>query len=166
MGFVPAGVFTRFELQDADLTLAPGQLQVQPLEDTPAAWNASEGVALTILALLPETPLQAFGINVGLDLDETAEVRSVLDLTDVKPLAGLGATPELLAVSRRLRLDEHVVNVNVSRSDGTTRLDANHHFETPNARTAAEVLKGTVSRAVALTFKIASIAYGARGQEN
>ncbi len=162
MGFLPAGVFTRFQLQSAALTLAPGSLQVQPAADNDAAWGACETVALTVMDLLPETPVQALGINVGLDLDDTPEVRAVLEVRDLRALSELGGATEAVTVSRRVRLDGHVVNVSLSRTDGVIRLDANHHFEVSSAHAAAETLKGTVARARTLSFRIARTAYGAK----
>lgn len=163
LGFLPAGVFTRFDLENAALTVSPGNFQVQPQRDDDGSWGVCERVARIILQVLPETPIQAFGINVGLNLDNTDAVRSVLDLADLAALAGLGGTTEAVAIDRRLRLEGHIVNIHVTRSDNIIRLDANHHFEVGSAQAAVAMLDGAVSRARALTRRIVEAAYGAGG---
>lgn len=162
IGFLPVGVFIRFDIEHAAITLLPGQLQLQPLKDETAAWDACERVATTILRTLPETPVQALGINVGLDLDESPEVRAVIDLPDLGSLAVFGARIETVAVQRRVRLDDHQVNFTLTREAASVRLDVNHHFDTRTTAAAADAVEGAIARTLAVCSRIARDVYGTK----
>jgi hypothetical protein len=163
IGFLPVGIFIRFDIERAFLVILPGQIQIGPLEDAPEAWEDCERFARLILEKLPETPVQAFGINFGFDLEETAEVQAVMDLVDVGSLQRLGSTLELTAVVRRVRWGGHVVNLTVAQEGKTARLDVNHHFDVPGALAARDALQGAVRKALEFSMRIAKETYGARG---
>lgn len=162
MGFLPMGAFVQFEMPEVALIVVPGQFQVRPQRDDRSCWDAAEAMARKILKILPETPINAFGVNVGLDLDDSPELSAVLDLRDLDVLKALGGSTEVVAVHRRVQLDGHTCNVNVSRQGEVIRFDVNHHFDSASAAAAEAALDGCVARSRALSSRVAKACYGSK----
>lgn len=158
----PGGLMVRAVVGRVSVTVLGAQVLAQPLEHD--AFEECERVAVQVLAALPETPVPAFGINVGFDIDSPSEMLArVLTPPEGDALTQAGAAVRLVNARRQLTIGEDSVTVNVERELATeqVRLDFNHHFDvrTPAAKVAAPMLQGMVGPALRRSAELAR-AYG------
>jgi hypothetical protein len=165
-------VSTLFSQDRIAVTISPGQLQVSPElgDDEPFhdTFVRAERGALKILARLPETPIRAFGINLGFIVEEaSASLDAVLQPSDVVALKAARVEVESTIVVRRLLVDRRIVNLSVSSGETPTgrpiRVDFNYHFDAP--ATAATDIPGGLIGAWRTCVRLCDALYGIKAVE-
>jgi hypothetical protein len=132
------------------ITFVPSldNLLIEPASLEEAALSSAEDKAVTILEMLPHTPIAAFGENFQfMDNQPTPDLLRVFELNDD---AGerIEAENELssTSITTSLQLSDCLLNLSRQFSDGRLTLKFNFHYETTTAADAAQKLRGSFSR--------------------
>jgi hypothetical protein len=135
--FGDAGLLMRFETATASLLVGGTQVMLSPHALDDATLLATEAIAATLLQLLPETPVRAFGINFGYWLDAKGRSADELERLD----QGRGGTAEWPRVNRIHRVgtvdraDGAVLNITLGRlGPSALGLDLNEHHPCPSGK--------------------------------
>jgi hypothetical protein len=160
---------TMFRQDRTAVTISPVQLQVSPELDSSEPFEETfvraERAATAILTRLPETPVRAFGINLGFVVDEScALLEAVLLPPDGPALLAAGVRVGATSIVRRLLVDGGIVNLTVTTGETATgrplRLDFNHHSDTVSSELAIGTIPGALGRAWGISVHLAREVYG------
>lgn len=143
------------------LGVEDGRLFVLPRVSTNESFAEVERVALDVLRLLPQTPLNGVGFNVGYDIDDApADLQKVFDLADAPALATRKLSPVATTVSRTFATERGLLRMALHcEPDQAIRLDLNRHHDARNAAAASAVVPGGVSAAFADASNLAQELY-------
>jgi len=158
----------RFGTKDVELVVTSSSVQLRPRRVEQGVFDVVEDVAVRLLETLRETPVRAFGINFGYDVErEGKPLKELVDLQRGRPArtTRISRSFEIGSESGR-RGERAVMNVVLADpTDGALHLDFNEHHDAepasghaPGAR-AAERLKGRVSRAREMAQEMANELY-------
>jgi hypothetical protein len=153
--------WSRF-VDDVQLQVSPELDSSEPFEET---FVRAERAATAILTRLPETPVRAFGINLGFVVDEScALLEAVLLPPDGPALLAAGVRVGATSIVRRLLVDGGIVNLTVTTGETATgrplRLDFNHHSDTVSSELAIGTIPGALGRAWGISVHLAREVYG------
>lgn len=141
---------TQFSGGGVQLQVVPGRLEFRFLA-FPIDCARIEKLARDCLDRLPQTPVQAFGMNAGFDVDSPSEnLLRLTSLDDEQQLSMFG-TLSKRAVLRELRRDDNTkLRVRLTRSDEGFQLNLNLHKQVDaDALRASELFtEGTIRRAL------------------
>jgi hypothetical protein len=142
---VTGGLIAQYSTPKVILTILPGRVDFKWRERSSNAAQEAEAAALRTLLALPETPIEAVGINLGFDVESVDCVLEVFMPPDATRLASTGAEVKTVALSRSLVLGQTTVTMVVGRNQaGQVQIDFNHNLPNLNrtGKSAAEVLRG------------------------
>jgi hypothetical protein len=133
----------------------PGRVEICPHSNDPAVLARAEALADKLLALLPETPVTAFGINFRFSATtQDARLRQVFAAMDDDKLRSFGAI-EGASMIWKMRTAGSLLTLNVERSDAGYVASLNHHHAvSANAGAAREPLRGAATRAWKLSGEV------------
>jgi hypothetical protein len=134
--------------EKVELLITSNKLQARPLQADDGTFGHVELVVRRLLDKLPETPVQAVGVNVAYDV--AAAERSIGDVlvpSDSDALRSVGTEIQMTGVQRRLKYDTWILNLTIEQeSAGKINLHLNYHFDInpPSASSASGVLSDKV----------------------
>lgn len=142
------GLAAQYSADGVELQVLPGRLELRSTS-LPIDHARLERLAADCLGQLPETPVQAYGINGGFDFAAPPEAfAQLLSFSDEAALAPFGKVEKRLLVRELVRTDSSL-SINVAQAKGRFQVDLNvHRPVNADARRAKELLpEGSVKAA-------------------
>jgi hypothetical protein len=143
-----AGAVMFYKMSNVMLVASAGKIEFKPLKNEDAAFNAVEESAKTVLKHLPETPVEACGINFGFDATDASLGPQVVALGDTGALSKAQASVLSTRITHAIEYAGGRFNFTVEHETGkpALRIDFNHHFSVRSSHEAHTVLDGNTVR--------------------
>lgn len=104
--------------------------------------SSAEEMARKVLSALPETPMQAIGVNFSYIEDFPSDsLRAVFNDNDPKELAEMGWAINERKVVRRLTRRDDTLNLAMTYDGNTVTFDLNYHMDTSSNEAARLAIK-------------------------
>lgn len=166
--FAPGGVAFRIrvgqlvlEVTRQQLLFRPDEILGQHLSDE--LFSDMESAAVKVLRRLRETPVRAVGVNLGFDISKPpSSFTGLFDLNDEGLISSVGAVVGSTTITRKLWVENGLLNLTARRDGGPCRLDFNYHHDASSADDAVAKLS---DRVVGLKHKAVAFASAVYGLE-
>ena len=132
-----------YQDEDVSLTVEPIRLVFRARHSTPACVGKVERMAVSVLEILPQTPVSAVGVNFG--FTDGAPDDRLLDIFNFKDNAEIGSQGwdvQTRTITRLMRRDGRILNLTLNHTAGSVEIDTNFHCDVASANEAADTLKG------------------------
>lgn len=166
VSFSTSGLTTRFVVDAVVVSVTNAFLHILPRRGDAATQKLLEAIADRSLEWLPETPITGFGINFGFDVAEANEPIDSLFRGPCDEVSAIAATVDSINITRSVRVDDHTLNISLSRSAESIKLDMNHHFDARSATDARAKLRGAIARCRDMSIDIARKLYGLTSEDS
>jgi len=161
------GMLVQFSGHGAQFTVQPGRIEIKFPSASEIA--AAENVALRILEALPETPIEAIGVNFAFDVAQPeGTLAELMSFADSSALRECGAFPSDLLISRQLAFRGDIVNLRIAQTASTSTFHVDLNFNFPiglAASSAIQRLRGASSRAYDSSVQLLRTVYHLQPEE-
>ena len=134
------GYLADYRCHGVVLVVQPAKLELRPLTLDDAVFDEVEATAIRILKALPETPVEAVGVNVGKEVAPEL-IDRYYGCADSDRFAAMGFTRRDLQVWRLFERNEKLMRVMARQDDQRVALDFNRHIDARNLTAGAVVPK-------------------------
>lgn len=161
------GQHMRFTTTSGVILIASDDRVVFGMQDaTSEGMRRAETLAMSLLSILPHTPLRAVGFNFGFDDPAPRdEVTALFRTSDLGKLSNFNCVVERTSIARRLAVEEQLVNVTHTLADGSISVDLNFHHDTTSVADAQAFLADRSEKCLSLAARLMSSVYGATLEE-
>ena len=137
------GFPTKYSAEGVEILPNSSNLTIQASVASDGILRQVEEKAVTILSLLPETPVRAAGFNYTFaEKDPSDILQGLFELDDTEPLSDSGIVPTKTVISRQAPHDPGIINLLLARTQDGIQITVNFHRDVQNATEAAEFLRG------------------------
>ncbi len=122
--------------------------------------NSAERMALTVLERLPETPINAVGINFSyIESTPNADLMDLFNFADNGGIAGNDWQIATSKITRQIKKNDDNLNCSLSFSGSEITLDFNYHTEAADNAAARQAVTQRCARLRELSERFASEVY-------
>lgn len=136
---------TVYQVPNMQLAIEDGKLAIRPRQYEVSVLEQAEATVITVLELLPHTPVSGVGVNLA--FVEENPTPDLLTMFNLKDDAGFTDTWQIAAKEIRRQLakgvDDEILNLTLSyTSERAVEFDGNFHCAAADATSAANKVKG------------------------
>jgi len=151
----------RFGFDDIFLLVQANKLSLSPQNIQEATLNRLQAISTQILTALPETPLQAIGINFQfIEKEPTTSLLKLFDIADTSALADEGFLIKTTAIQRRLLIEDKIINLTAQLTESDhVEISFNFHRDIKDANEAKSFLDEGIINLKSKAIKILQSVY-------
>jgi hypothetical protein len=123
--------------------------------------DKSENLAIKLLDILPQTPVNGLGINFGFKEDSPeTNILSLFDINDISALSEYGCLLQKTEINRKFIFNDNIINLKHSFENGIAEIHLNYHYNIKSPKEATSILGHQVLTCRDLSYDFLSRIYG------